>query len=79
MNKTTVYKIGKHKNATRAGGGVQRDTSPTLLLCGGETEDTTHDLLEEVSFQMCMSPIAPFRFMQSSRQITLHTFPITSG
>ena len=51
----------------KAGRGVQRDTSPTLLLHIGEPEDTTQDLLEEVSSEMGTSPRAPFRFTNSSR------------
>ena len=63
MNTISVYKMGKCKNATKAGGGAQRDTSPTLSSCGGKPEDTAYDLLEEVSLQMGASPKAPFRFM----------------
>ena len=40
---------------------------PSLSFCGSEPEDTTHDLLEEVSSQMGTSPRAPFRFTQYSR------------
>ena len=59
--------MGKHKNATKAGRGAQRDTFPTPSFSGGEPEDTSHDLLEEVSLQMGTSPKASSRFMQSSR------------
>ena len=59
--------MGKCKNGTKAGRGAQGYTSPTPLFHGGEPEDTTHDLLEEVSSQMGTSPKAPFRFTQSSR------------
>ena len=41
--------------------------SPTLSFLGGKPEDTTHDVLEEVSLQSGTSPRAPFRFTQSSR------------
>ena len=44
----------------KAGGGAQKDTSPTPSFCGGKPEDTIHDLLEEVSLQMGTSPGAPF-------------------
>ena len=67
MNLTSVYKIGKQKIATKAGGGVQWDTAPTLSFCGGELEDTTHNLLEDVTLQVVVSPRSPFRFTQSSR------------
>ena len=49
MNRTYVYKMDKCKNATKAGRGAQRDTSPTLLSHGGKPEDMIHALLEEVS------------------------------
>ena len=65
--------MGKHKNATKAGGGVQRDPFPTPLSKGGEPEDTVHDLIEEVSSQMGTSPKAPFTFMQSSRLPSIHS------
>ena len=48
MNRNSFYKMGNHKNATKAGGGVQRDTSPTPLSHGGKPEDSTHDLIEEI-------------------------------
>ena len=32
MNQTSVCKMGKHKNATKAGRGAQRDSSPSLLF-----------------------------------------------
>ena len=69
MNLTSVYKIGKCKNATKAGRGVQRDAFPTLLFWEGEPEDTAHDLLEEVSTQIGTSPKVPFRLTQSSRSL----------
>ena len=50
---------------------MQRDTSPAPSFCGDKPEDTTHNLLEEVSLQMGASPNAPFRFRQSSK------FPFT--
>ena len=59
--------MGKWKNTVKAGGGEQRDASPTPLSCGGKPENTTCNLLEEVSSQMGMSPRAHFRFIQSSR------------
>ena len=59
--------MGKHKNATKVGGVVQRDISPTPSFQGGEPEDSTHVLLEEVSTQMNMSPKVPLRFTQLSR------------
>ena len=59
--------MGKWKNAVKAGGGVQRDTSPIPSFHGGKPEDTTHDLLEEVLSQTGASPRAPFRFTPSSR------------
>ena len=67
MNKTSVHKMDKCRNGTKAGRGAERYTSPISSCCGGELEDIAHNLLEEVSFQMSMSPKAPFRFMQSSR------------
>ena len=67
MNRTSVYKMGKYKNANKAGRGAQRYTFPTLLFWGGKPEDTAHDLLEEVSMQTGASPKVPFRFTQSSR------------
>ena len=73
MNRTSVYKMGKCKNATKEGIGVQRDTSPTPSFCRGKPEDTTHNLLEEVSSQMDMSPKAPFRFTQLSRLPSIHS------
>ena len=65
--------MGKCKNATKAGRGVQRDTSPTSLFCGDEPEDSTHNKLEDVSSQMGTSPKAPFIFMQSSRLPSLQS------
>ena len=65
--------MGKCRNAPKAGGGAQRYTSPIPSCCGGEWEDTTHDLLEEVSSQMGTSPKAPFSFMHSSRSPSIHS------
>ena len=48
--------MGKPKKATKEGRGVQRDTSPTLSFCGGKPEDTTNNMLEEVSLQMGVYP-----------------------
>ena len=56
----------------------RRNTSPTPSFCGGEPEDTTYDLLEEVSLQMGMSPQSTFQ-IHWIKQITLHMVSITSG
>ena len=73
MNRTSVYKMGKHRNATKAGGGAQRYTFPTPSYCGGKPKDTTHDLLEEVSSQTSASPKASFRLTQLSRSPSIHS------
>ena len=70
--------MGKWKNAIKAGRGVQRDTFPTLLLPKGEPEDTTHDLLEEVSLQTGASPRAPFS-VHPIEQIAPHMVSIIWG
>ena len=58
--------MGKHKNASKAGGEVQRDASPTLLSHEGEPEDKSQELIEEVSSQRGASPKVPFKFTQLS-------------
>ena len=73
MNRTSVYKIGKHRNATKTGRGVQKYTSPIPSCHGGKPEDTAHHLLEEVSSQMGTSLKTPFRFMQSSRSPSINS------
>ena len=65
--------MGKCKNATKAGGGAQRDASPTLLSCGGGPEDTAQDLIEEASLQMGISSKAPFRFTLLKRFPSIHS------
>ena len=65
--------MGQGKNTTKAGWGAQRDTSSTLSSHGGKPEDTTHDQLEEVSLQMGASSKTHFRFMQLSRQPSVHS------
>ena len=38
--------MGKHKNATKVGGGVHKDASPTSSSHGGEPCDIAQDLME---------------------------------
>ena len=52
--------MGKCRNATKVGGGVHKDTSPTPSSHGGEPCDTVQDLMEEVASQVGASPKAPF-------------------
>ena len=59
--------MGKHRSATKAGGGAHKDASPTLSSHGGKQGDTAQDLMEEVASQMGKSPKMPFRFTQLSR------------
>ena len=70
--------MGKWKNATKVGGGVQRDTSPTQSFCEGKPEDTTHDLLEEVSLQTGTSSQSTFQ-IHPIEQMIPHTVSITWG
>ena len=51
--------MGKHRNATKEGGGEHKDTSPTLSSHGGDLCDTAQDLMEEVASQTDASPRFP--------------------
>ena len=65
--------MGKGKNTSKAGGGLQMDAFPTLSSHGGEPEDTVQDLIEEVSLPMGLSPKAAFMFTQLSRLPSIHS------
>ena len=53
---TSVYNMGKHRNAAKADGGTCKDTSPTPSSHGGEQCDAVQDLMEEVvSTDGCIS------------------------
>ena len=66
-DRTSVYKMGKYKNATKRGRGAQEHTSSTPSFWGGEPWDTAPNLAEEVSTQMGASPKVSFRFTQPHR------------
>ena len=74
--------MGKHRNAAKSDGEVQRDASPTLLSLGGEPCDAGQDqieeaaLMEEILSQMGTSPKNALH-IHMIKQITLCTIPIS--
>ena len=74
--------MAKCRNATKVGGGIQKDTSPTLSYHGDKPCDTAHDLMEEtasmeeVLLQMGASPRIFFRFTHSSRSPSIHSLSL---
>ena len=64
--------MGKHRNATKVGGGAHKDVSPAPSYHGVKPCDTAQHLTEEVASQTYMSLKMPFRFTQSSRLPFIH-------
>ena len=79
QDNTTVYKMGKHRNTTKAGGGAHKNASPTSSSHGGELCDIAQDLVEDAASQMGTSAKMPFRFTQSSRLPSTHSLLLEHG
>ena len=56
--------MGRHRNTTKAGGNMHKDTSPTPSSHGRELCDTTQDLMEKLASQIGVSPKLLFRYAQ---------------
>ena len=77
-NKTSVYKVGKCRNATKVDRGMEKEFPPTPSSHGGELCDTVQDLMEEVVSIIVDGYISQDSlYIHTIKLITLHTVSIS--